>query len=178
MSATVVLVESNGHPAADTIITSLPMGSVDAPNLDPDTNKITAGQNSFEKWIRAKITALTSDLNIVDNFRIYLSDIGAGWKADEGIKCNLSISDKVYVAASYPAGGPVASLSAVAIYDLPVDEPAQGNVGIGGDLSAQIIPTTTLPVYTDYAVLQLQTAVDTPTGAVNPKVLTVQWDEQ
>ncbi len=177
MSATAEVIESNGTSAAkvDTVITSLPMGSVDAHDLVPADHPITAGQNSFEKWLRVHITDIGSAA-ILDNFKAFFSSLGA-WKTGEKVKTNCSSIESKYSAASYPTGGPVATASTIALYDMPEAEPAQSNLGIGGLLHGQVIPAS-IPAYTDYVCLQLQTTVSTPSGEVNPKVLVIQWDER
>jgi len=175
MSATVVLSESNG--VAENVtddISNVNFGSDDSPNLDPAIYPITAQADGhgYEKWLRFKVTAL-GDASKVDNLKVWLSDLGGGWLLDEGISCSLKI--KNYSAPSYPGGGPVQTDSAVATGKMPESEPPNANVGIGGSLYGSI---TTVPAYSDYFVLQMDVTERTPTGNVNQKTLTHQWDEQ
>lgn len=177
MAATVVLAEYNGPLASVTEtldISNVNFGSVDQAELVPATYPITAKADghSFEKWLRLYVSAMGGSSQI-DNIKIWLSDLGGGWKTEEGMSCNLIESG--YSQASYPSGGPVETNSTVAINAMPETEPAGPNMGIGGSLSGQI---TSAPSYSDYIVLQLDVSQNTPAGAVNQKTITYQWDEQ
>lgn len=177
MAATVVVAETNG-PSGSTLETldpnNLNMGSNDSAELDPATYPITAQADghSFEKWVRLYVSDMGTS-SIVDNLKIWLSDIGAAWKTGEGMSANLRESG--YVQASYPAGGPVEVDSTVADQTMPETEPSGPNIGIAGSLGGQI---TTTPAYSDWAVLQLDVSELTPAGSVNQKTITMQWDEQ
>lgn len=177
MAATVEIVETNGAVPAYTTITALPLGSVDQANLDIAAHPIVAGQCSFEKWLRLKVSSLGTT-SILDNVRIYLQVLGGGWLTSESMKINGTSNFALYAAASYPGGGPVNSVSTVATRAMPEAALDQANLGLGGALSGEINSGSTLPFYSDYFVLQLQTGVDTPSGDVQPKVLVVMWDER
>jgi hypothetical protein len=176
-SATVVISETNGIPASEVItdnISNVNFGSDDSPNLIPATYPIVAQADghSYEKWLRLKVTDLGL-ASAIDNFKVWLSNLGGGWAVGEGISCNLVTSG--YSEASYPAGGPVDTDSSDATVSMPESEPAGANVGISGSLSGTI---TAADEYTDYFVLQLDVSASTPSGSVNQKEITVQWDEQ
>lgn len=173
--ATVTLDERNGaSPGVDTAdVANVNFGSADVPALTPASYPITAGADvhSYEKWLRLNVTDL-GESTVVDNIKVWLSNLGGGWKTDEGISSNATLRD--YTAASYPAGGPVNTDSADAVNALPESEPIGPNIGIGGALSGQI----TAPGYSDWIVLQLDVSASTPSGDVNQKTLTFQWDER
>ncbi len=61
MAATLQFCETNG-PAVSPVVTdnisNLNFGRVDAPNLDPTSYSIPAGQASYGKWIRLKLSAM------------------------------------------------------------------------------------------------------------------------
>ena len=177
MSATVQVAETNG-PSGSAVETLNPanvnMGSDDSAELDPATYPVTAQTDghAFEKWLRLYVSTM-GDSTIVDNIKIWLSSIGAGWKTGEGMTTNLRVSG--YVSASYPSGGPIETDSTVATQVMPEAEPGGPNLGIGDSLGGQI---TSAPNYSDWGVLQLDVSNLTPAGSVNQKTLTFQWDEQ
>ncbi|MHA2426513.1 MAG: hypothetical protein ACXADB_00535 [Candidatus Hermodarchaeia archaeon] len=175
MAATVVLAETNGAGAVETLdISNVNFGSNDSAELDPATYPITAKADghSFEKWLRLYVSAMGGSVQL-DNVKIWISNLGGGWKTGEGMSTNLRESG--YVEASYPGGGPVDTDSTVATQVMPETEPTGANLGIEGALAGQI---TSAPSYTDFGVLQLDVTASTPAGAVNQKTLTFQYDEQ
>lgn len=177
MAGIVKVFERNGSsPGVETEITNalLPMGSVDATGLDIATYPIVGGQRSFEKWLRLRVDSL-GGASQIDNLKVFLTSIGAGWATGEQLLGGLTSDELTYTAATYPVGGPTSSASTVATLAVPEVEPEQANVGIGGLLSGFF--TTPLPAYSDYIVLQLVTANTMPSGDVTPKVLVLQWDE-
>jgi len=177
MPATVEVAESNG-PSATRVETvdpaNLNLGSNDSVELNPVTYPITAGADghSFEKWVRLYVSTM-GDSSIVDNIKVWLSDLGGGWKTDEGMSTNLRTSG--YSAATYPTAGPVETDSPDADQVMLEAEPGGANVGIGGSLSGQIVAA---PNYSDWMVFQLDVSASTPAGALNQKTFTFQWDEQ
>lgn len=178
MGATVVLVEQNGSgsaPVETSDIANINMGSNDSAELTPATYPITAmaDGHGYEKWLRLYVSSLGGSSQ-VDNIKIWLSNLGGGWKTGEGMSTNLRTSG--YSAATYPAGAntPVNTDSAVATQVMPESEPAGANLGIGGSLAGAI---TVVPAYSDWAVVQLDVTASTPAGALNQKTFTIQWDE-
>jgi len=177
MAATVVIAETNG-PQAGSVETVDPnninMGSDDSSELVPATYPITAQADghAFEKWLRLFVSDMGGS-TIVDNIKIWLSNLGGGWLTEEGMSTNLRISG--YSAASYLVGGPIEADSADADQVMPEVEPASANIGIGGGLSGQI---TAAPAYSDWIVLQLDVTENTPAGGLNQKTITFQYDEQ
>lgn len=175
MAATVTISETNGPSGSTTEtadVANVNFGSTDAAALTPSSAPITAQADghSFEKWLRMYVQDLGGSSQI-DNLKVWLSIVT--YVTGEGMSCNLR--ESAYVQASYPAGGPVETDSAVADQAMPTTEPSGANLGISGSLSGQI---TAAPAYSDYAVLQLDVSELTPAGAVNQKVITFQWDEQ
>jgi hypothetical protein len=173
-SATVVFSETNGVLASAVTtndIANINFGSADVAELTPATYPIVAQADghSYEKWLRLQLTNL-GVASIVDNFKMWLS--AGSYVTGEGISCNLVTSG--YSQASYPSGGPVDSDSSEATQAMPTSEPASANIGVGGSLTGQLTATG----YTDYIVLQLDVTASTPSGSVNQKTITIQWDEQ
>ena len=174
MAASVVITESNGPVGSSTEsldIANVNLGSIDQAELDPSSYPIVAAADghSYEKWLRLYISTLDTSTQI-DNIKIWLSDLGGGWKIDEAMSCNLKTSG--YGASAYAT--PIETDSIVATEAMLESEPSGPNLGIGGLLSGAI---TVAPAYSDYCVLQLDVTENTPAGAVNQKTITFQYDE-
>jgi len=177
MPATVVITETNGTLAGQVENidpANINMGSDDSPEIVPATYPITAQADghAFEKWLRVYVSALGGS-SIIDNIKIWLSNLGGGWKTGEGWSANLRESG--YVQMSYNTGGPIDTDSADADQAMPEAEPSGPNLGIGGSLGGQI---TGAPNYSDWGVLQMDVSNLTPAGSVNQKTITFQYDEQ
>ncbi len=177
MPATVVITETNG-PLASSVESVDPsninMGSNDSAEIVPATYPITAQADghAFEKWLRMYVSDFGGS-SIVDNIKIWLSNLGGGWKTGEGWSANLRESG--YVQASYQSGGPIDTDSSIAGQVMPEAEPSGPNLGIGGSLGGQI---TAVPAYSDWGVVQMDVTNLTPAGSVNQKTITFQYDEQ
>lgn len=177
MAASVVIAERNGPDASATEAldpANLNMGSTDAAELVPASNPITAQADghAFEKWLRWYVSDMGGS-TIIDNLKVWLSNLGGGFKTGEGMSTNARTTG--YTAASYPTAGPVETNSPDATQATPETEPAGANIGISGSLAGQI---TAAPSYSDYLVLQLDVTASTPAGSLNQKTLTFQYDEQ
>lgn len=150
--------ESNGVGEVVTdAISNLNFGSVDSPNLVAVDNPIVAGNNSFEKYIRAKFSGAFTEISNM-----------LFWKSAGALKTGESIK----VAANQVYAQPISSTSTKATSDIPESQGTALSIQ-AADGSATI---TTLG-YTKYAVLQLQTTTSTPAGSVNTKTFTYQYDE-
>jgi len=175
MAATVQVVERNGaSPGVQTVDpANLNMGSDDSYEIVPATYPITAQADghAFEKWLQVYVSALGGS-SIIDNIKIWLSSLGGGWATGEGMSTNLRTSS--YGGAETYAD-PIETDSLVADQAMPESEPAGANLGIGGALVGTI---TSVPSYSDYAILQLDVTAATPAGALNAKTFTFQYDEQ
>jgi len=176
MGVTAVLAETNGASGSSVQsvdIANVNFGSVDDAELVVLDYPLTAGANehSFEKWLRLYVSSMGTSAQL-DNIKVWLSDNGTGWALEEGISCNLVTAG--YSAPTYPTAGPVDTNSPDATVAIPETEPASANVGIAGSLSGIL---TSAPAYSDWFVLQLDVGATTPAGALQPKTLTIQWDE-
>ena len=153
MTATFDFSESNGAgPTVTDSISNVNFGNTDAPNITPASNPVTAGNNSYEKWIRGHFSASYSSIS---NLKFYKS-LG-GYAAGESIVAAVN--------ATYAT--PVATTSIVATSPVPVL------------LGSALVPTApgASPDYSGYITLQLQTTVSTPPGNVATKTFTLQYDE-
>jgi len=145
-------------------IGNLNFGSLSVYELVPATYPIYVDANSFEKWIKMNL----SSINVfADNFKCWKS--AGAYVTAEGIDTNLRESG--WVDSAYAT--PVESESTLAQQVMPVAEPSGQNVGYSGDLITQMVGDDS----SDYIIMQLQTGATTPTGAVNQKTFTFQWDE-
>ena len=158
MSATFEWSESNG--ASETVtdnISNLNFGSNDSANITPATYPIVAGNNSYEKYIRAKFSGTFTEIS---NMKFWKS--AGAYKTGEAIKA----------AANVAYSTPTSSTSSVATSNVPESEASALSIQSSGGTS-----TITSPGYTKYICLQLQTTSSTPAGAVNTKTFTFQYDE-
>lgn len=133
----------------------------DATPANYSTYPITAGNNSFEVWLRLH---LTGTFTVVDNIQFWMS-------TDFSPNTGLSIKWKGNNAGSYQT--PTASTSSVATSGIPTSDPGTANVSIGGSLSGQLVAAG----YSDYIVMQLQTTASAPAGDTSLAVFTAQYDE-
>jgi hypothetical protein len=161
MSASFQFSESNG--AGETVtdgITNVNFGSSDAPNLVVASYPITAGLNSFAKYIRAKFTGTWTEIS---NMKFWKS--AGAYVTGEAIKAS---ANAVYATPSATGTGdsdiPTVEGSALAINS------AEGEATI-------VYGASGVSGYSGYIRMQLQTTVSTPAGAVNQKTLTFQYDE-
>ena len=160
MSAVFAWSESNGGGEAVTDSPSnLNFGSLDAPNLTPATYPIVGGENSYEKYIRAKFTGTFTEISSMKFWKL-----SGAYKTGEDIHCAGNVA--------YTA--PVATTSVVATVTIPTTE------GTAIDVQSTEGDTTKLTVigtYTKYLCLQLQSTVSTPGGAVNTKSFKFKYNE-
>jgi len=158
MSATFGFSESNGvTPTVTDGISNINFGSTDAVNLVTTTYPVVAGTNSYHKAIRAKFTGIGTSISNM----LFWKSAGA-YKTDEVIvaKNQASYIQPVTTALGGASTIPTSSGTALTIHG-----------SNGTDLSM------TVDGYTEYILLQLQTQSDTPSGAVNTKTFTFQYDE-
>lgn len=120
---------------------------------------ITAGNSSYEVWLRAKFSGT---FNEVQNLQFYKSagtygtGIGIQWDGET---------------TAYAT--PVSSNSTVATTDVPTADPGSANVSVGGELTGSL----TASGYSDYIVLQLDSTTATEAGDTNTFTFTLQYDE-
>jgi len=145
--------ESNQVGEVVTEITNLNFGNVDQANIAPVASyPITAGEYSYEKWLRGYFTGVYTS---VSNLKFWKS--AGSFVTDEDIKAAVN--------AAYRA--PIKTLSDIALNPVPTSE------------GTALVPNSpgSSPSYSGYIILQLQTSVSTPAGAVNQKVFTLKYDE-
>lgn len=134
----------------------------DATAANYSSNPITAGNNSYEVWLRAHFTGT---FNQVDNLQFWMS-------TDFSPNTGLTMKYKANNVGAYVT--PVATTSTVATVAMPTSDPGTANVSIGTSLSGNL----TGAGYSDYIVLQLQTTVSAAAGDTSLATFTLQYDEQ
>lgn len=150
--------ESNGAGEVVTDgISNINFGSNDSANIVPATHPIVAGDNSYQKYIRGKFTGVTGDIT---NMKL--------WKSAGALKTGEAIIGKNNVAYAVPSTTPDGGDAAI-----PTTEGTAWSVqSTEGDPSK-----ITVDGYTKYQRLQTTTTGSTPSGAVNTKTVTFQYDE-
>lgn len=156
MAATFQFSESNtGSETVTDGISNLNFGSTDATGINTTSYPIAVSTSSFEKYIRGKFSGTFTTISAM-----------LFWKSSGSYVTGESIKAAANVAFATP--------SATANADSAVP------TSVGTALSIQSSSggaTITAPGYTKYIRLQLSTTGSTPSGAVNQKVFTFQYDE-
>ncbi len=159
MTATFNFIEYVSNATDTATATNLNMGSTRAANLSPSTYKITAGNYSYEKWVKARFTGSFTNI----------SDIKF-WKSAGDYVTGESINFTGQV-TSYST--PTESQSSHATSSVPTSEPGSANVGIGGSLSGSLTSTGS----SDFIVLQSSITTSASSGVTNTKTFTLTYTE-
>ena len=134
----------------------------DATAANYSSNPITAGNNSYEVWLRMHFTGT---FNKIDNLQFWMS-------TDFSPNTGLTVKWNGNNSGSYAT--PVTSSSSVATTTIPTSDPGTANVSIATSLSGNLSAAG----YSDYIVLQLQTTVSAAAGDTSLATFTCQYDEQ
>jgi hypothetical protein len=161
MSATHEFSESNlvGEVVMDGI-TNLNFGSADDHDLNTTTYPILRGNSSFEKYLRCKFTGVYS---IISNMKFWKS--AGALVTGETIK---AATNQIYAQPSDVAN---------ADSDVPVTEGTALTLQSAEGDATIVYGASGVSGYTKYVRLQLRTTGSTPSGAVNQKTFTMQYDE-
>jgi len=128
--------------------------------VDYTSYPVTAGDNSYEVWLRGHFTGT---FNSIQNLQFWKSD-GA---TDTGISIKWDGSGNTAYAS------PVATTSTVATTAVPTSDPGAANVTIGSALDGELAAEG----YSDYIVLQVQSTVEASAGDSSTYTFTLQYDE-
>ena len=181
MAATVLIVEqAYSNPGYEygvsVALSHVNMGSTMAPTIVAASYPITAGTNSYEKWLRFKCTDISTSAKI-SNFKIWASGV-------------LATGSTLYTSATPDWGGytnpspyttPIATASGVVNTKImPVAAPTQQNVGYNGSNSMTAgqpgaVGITATGLYSDYIVMQIKTSGDATAGTT--VTMNFQYDE-
>jgi hypothetical protein len=166
MAATVYVSETNtGSTTVHDNITNSNMGSTDTYDLVAADYPITAGNYSYEKWQRIKLSALGGSTKI-KTLKIWRTTALSG---SDSHKTNARESGYAG-AATYAT--PVMTASSIATQTMPTSTPTGANLGIGGSLTGELSSAGT---YSDYCCHQL--LVDSGTTAGASCTMNYQYDE-
>ena len=127
---------------------------------DYAANPITAGQNSFEVWLRGHFTGT---FNRIDDVRFWMS---TGFSPATGLAVFWRGTQVIYLQ-------PAAGTSSIATSSVPTADPGSANVSIGGSLSGSLVAVG----FTDHVVLQLRTTTAAPAGDTSLAVFTMSYSE-
>ena len=135
--------------------------SVDSAGIaDYAANPITAGNNSFEVWLRGHFTGT---FNRVDDVRVWQS---TNFSPSTGLQIFWAGQQVIFL---QPSQG----TSSIATSSIPTSDPGSANVSIGGSLSGSL----TTSGFTDHVVLQLRTTSAAPAGDTSLTTITMSYTE-
>ena len=140
--------------------TNANFGSTSVIDLTPSTYPITAGTNSYEKWIRGK---WAGSFTRIENLQFW--KVSGEYVTGESIKW-AGNANQSYTAATD-------ATSSIATVAVPIADPETANVSITGSLSGSLTATG----FSDYIVMQTQVTSGASAGAVNQKTFRLQYDE-
>jgi hypothetical protein len=129
---------------------------------DYSTYPITAGNNSYEVWLKGD---WSGTFNKIDNLQFWRS---TDFSPNTGLAIDWKGNNQTTGVT------PVATESTVATVAVPTADPGTANVSIGGSLSGNL----TAAGKSDFIVLQLQTTTDAAAGDTSLATFTLQYDEQ
>lgn len=120
---------------------------------------ITAGNNSYEVWLKGHFTGT---FNKVQN--------GKFWKSNGGPDAGIGIKwDGVTTAYVTP----VTTASTIATADVPTAAPGSANVSFAGSLAGNI----TAAGFSDFIIMQMQTTTAAAAGDTSTYTFTLTYDE-
>jgi hypothetical protein len=141
-------------------ISNIAFGSSDAADLIPASFPITAGENSFEKFLKAEFTGMASEgITEIANTKVYKST--GSYKTGE-VVTYLGISVTYSTPSETDSGDS----------DIPITEPGAQNLGLSGSGTGVL----TSDGESDYMRMQRETSVATPPGALNSLTITLLYD--
>lgn len=135
--------------------------SIDTPGIaDTAGNPITAGNNSFEKWLRGHFTGTFATIRDVRFWNSIPFSPATG----------LTLKFKGDQAICLP---PFSGSSSIATSSMPIADPGTANVSIAGSFTSSLAAAG----YTDFIVMQLQTTVAAPGGYTSFATFTLTYAE-
>jgi len=120
---------------------------------------ITAGNNSYEVWLKGHFTA---SFNKIQNAKFWKSAGGP----DSGVTLKMTGVTTAYVT-------PVTGASTLATADVPTASPGTANVSFGGDLGGSISAAG----FSDFITMQMQTTTAAAAGDTSTYTFTLTYDE-
>jgi len=120
---------------------------------------ITAGNNSYEVWLKGHFTA---SFNKIQNAKF--------WKSAGGPDSGVSL---VFDGDTTAYATPTSAASTAAAAAMPTASPGSANVSFAGSLAGSI----TAAGYSDYIVTQMQTTTAAAAGDTSTYTYTLTYDE-
>jgi hypothetical protein len=122
---------------------------------------ITAGNNSYEVWLKGHFT---DSFNKVQNAKF--------WKSAGGPDSGVSlVSNQPFITTAYVT--PVTTASSEATAAVPTASPGSANVPFEGSLAGNI----TAAGFSDFIVMQMQTTTAAAAGDTSTYTFTLTYDE-
>ena len=141
-------------------ITDIAFASIDDADQTPATYPITAGDNSFSKYLKFEWTGMASEgLSQIQNPRVYKS--AGAYKTGEGLTYNGS--SITFATPSESSTGDSA---------IPTSLPGSQNLDLSGSGSGVL----TSDGESNYCRMQRTTTGSTPAGALNTLTITIVYD--
>jgi len=159
MAATFGWVEYLANATATATPTNLNFGSTLYASLNPTLYPVTAGQNGYEKWVKANFSGSFTNISNIQF-----------WKSAGAYSTGEAIN---YTGMKTSFVAPTTTLSVIATTTLPVANPGTANVSIGGSLAGSLLTAGA----SDWIVMQVNTSTTTPAGATATKTFSLQYDE-
>jgi hypothetical protein len=123
------------------------------------SNPVTAGENSFEVYLRGKFGGT---FNQIDNLQFWMS---TDFSPNTGLSVTFAGDTVIYATPSETTSVDGA---------VPTSDPGTANVSIGGSMAGNL----SIAGYSDYIRLQMQTTSSAPAGDTSLATFTLQYDEQ
>lgn len=168
--ATVHIAESNG--AGETVtddISNLNLVSVDAAQASSSANPVTAGNRSYQKWVRYELHAI-NDSNKIDNFQVWMTPS----PSITGISYVTNLQTATPPNDAYQTPSTADEDGTLTDQTMSTADPGSWNIGVGGANTG----LSSNGEYSDYIVIQLVTTGSTPPGNLPQKTFHFQYDEQ
>jgi hypothetical protein len=127
---------------------------------DYTTYPIAAGSNSYEVWLRGHFYGT---FNAIYDLRFWMS---TDFSPNTGLTIKFRSTQQTYLQ-------PTNATSSIATSTISSSDPGTRNVSVGGSLTSSI----TTPSYSDYMVIQLQTASNAAAGDTSLAVLSLSYIE-
>jgi len=159
MGATLSFVEYLENATSTATPTNMNFGSTLSANITPSLYPVTAGTNSYEKWLKLRFSG---SFTRIENLQF--------WKSSGAYVVGESIT---WTGQQTEYAAPTESTSVYASAALPTADPGTANVSIGGSLSGSLTATGD----SDFIILQQVITLDASAGATNQKTLVFQYDE-
>ena len=165
MAATFNWAQKNGSGGTLTVLGAsgnlFDFKSIDTAGIgDYASNPVTAGNASFECWLKA---AFTGSFNRIDGLRFWLS---TDFSPNTGLSLFWTGTQVTYLQ-------PAAGTSSIATSSIPTADPGTTNVTIGGNLSGSLVAAG----YSDHIVLQLRTTTAAAAGDTSLATFTLSYNE-